>query len=383
MIQIKEDFRRLIPPLSKEEYTQLEQNIVTDGCRDPLVVWRNGADWLIDGHNRLEICTAHGIDYRVEYVDFAGPEDVRKWIILNQFGRRNLSAYDRGVLALQLKPIISEQAKQNQIGALKQFDAVSPILVKRIDTQKELANVAGISHGNLAKVEKIHNTGSGAQKQDVKSGRKSINQVYQEIRKEEKKQAVMMATENAAVVPYLDRFIDIYTTNKKFNIIYADPPWHYWDGGNKNQSLHYQTMSLTEIMALPVSKIADNNSILFLWVTYPILQDAFRVIEAWGFKYSTAGFVWVKRNKNSDSYFFGNGSWTRANSELCLIATRGSVTRIDATISQIIDDRIAEHSEKPKKVRNLITSLVGEMPRIELFSRNADDDGWHNWGNAI
>ncbi len=192
-----------------------------------------------------------------------------------------------------------------------------------------------------------------------------------------------------SLIPYLNSFslndfdIDIFNTDKKFNIIYADPAWSYWEGGEKNQSLHYQTMGIEEIKNLPVSNISDDNCILFLWVTFPILKEAFDVIQSWGFKYSTCGFVWVKKNKNADSYFFGNGAWTRANSELCLIATKGSIMRMDASISQVLDDRIMEHSQKPQRVRQLITKLVGELPRIELFSRNENTDGWFNWGNKI
>lgn len=177
--------------------------------------------------------------------------------------------------------------------------------------------------------------------------------------------------------------IDIFNTDKKFNIIYADPPWYYWEGGEKNQSLHYKTMTIDEICSLPVKNISDDNCILFLWVTYPILFNAIKVIESWGFNYSTCGFVWVKRNKNTDSWFFGNGAWTRANSEVCLIATKGSIVRMNASISQVLDDRIMEHSQKPIRVRKLITELVGGLPRIELFSRCAEHDGWFNWGNKI
>lgn len=176
---------------------------------------------------------------------------------------------------------------------------------------------------------------------------------------------------------------DIFNTDKQFNIIYADPPWQYWEGGYKNQSLHYPTMTIEEIKALPVSSIAAKDCILFLWVTFPILCESLDIIQAWGFKYSTCGFVWLKKNKNTDSWFFGNGSWTRANTELCLIATKGTVTRINASISQIIEAPVSEHSEKPLIVRERITDLVGALPRIELFSRNNDNDGWYNWGNKI
>ena len=139
-------------------------------------------------------------------------------------------------------------------------------------------------------------------------------------------------------------------------------------------------MSLEDICALPVKNIADDNCALFLWITYPILPDAFKVIEAWGFEYSTAAFVWVKRNKHNDKPFFGCGSWTRANSELCLLATRGHVERLDAGISQVIESPVEEHSKKPDITRTLITRLLGELPRIELFARTAAE-GWDVWGN--
>jgi len=165
----------------------------------------------------------------------------------------------------------------------------------------------------------------------------------------------------------------------KYQIIYSDPPWRYWEGGDKNQSQHYPTMGIKEISELPIKKIADENCILFLWVTFPILKECFEVIENWGFKYSTCGFVWVKKNKKSDSWFFGNGSWTRANTELCLIATKGKITRLDASISQIVCEPLREHSQKPEIIYELIEKLVGKLSRIELFARN-EKIGWHKWG---
>lgn len=205
--------------------------------------------------------------------------------------------------------------------------------------------------------------------------------VFDKIRtqkRDEKKQAVKQRIDEYAAVQ--TGTIDIATTDKKYNIIYADPPWRYWEGGDKNQSLHYTTMTIDEICDLPVRNIADDDCVLFLWVTYPILNEAFRVIESWGFKYSTAAFVWVKKNKHQDTPFFGNGAWTRANTELCLLATKGSITRLDATISQVVESPIEEHSKKPDIVRDLITRLVGELPRVELFCRNPAD-GWDVWGN--
>ena len=212
----------------------------------------------------------------------------------------------------------------------------------------------------------------------VRRGDMSINQAYQQVKREEKKQAVQQKIEEHSKVQ--TGTVDIFKPERKYNIIYADPAWQYWDGGNKNQSLHYSTMPIKDICELPVKNIADDDCALFLWVTYPILREAFDVIEAWGFKYSTAAFVWVKKNKNQDTPFVGLGSWTRANSELCLLATKGNITRLDASVSQIVESPIEEHSRKPAVVRDLITKLVGGLPRIELFCREPAD-GWDVWGN--
>lgn len=131
-----------------------------------------------------------------------------------------------------------------------------------------------------------------------------------------------------------------------------------------------------------IKSISDDNCILFMWVTFPCLIDGLNVIKEQGFKYKTCGFTWVKRNKVADTWFFGLGSWTRANSEICLIATKGRVSRISNKVSQIIDTHIEDHSKKPAIVRDKIVELVGNMPRIELFARQKIQ-GWDCWENEV
>ena len=110
--------------------------------------------------------------------------------------------------------------------------------------------------------------------------------------------------------------------NKKYQIIYADPPWQYnRKAGRGIASDHYPTMSLQEICNLPVGNLADKNCALFLWVTFPQLREGLSVIQAWGFQYKTVAFVWVKQNKKADTLFLGLGHWTRSNAEICLLAT--------------------------------------------------------------
>lgn len=182
--------------------------------------------------------------------------------------------------------------------------------------------------------------------------------------------------------------VDIYNTQRKYNIIYADPPWQYrvWSDKRNIRSAesHYNTMSIEDVINMKdvINNIADEDCALFMWITYPCLKEAIKVIEQWGFTYKTCAFTWVKRNKRVDSWFWGMGYWTRANSELCLVATKGKVKRASARVHQIIDTPVEEHSKKPDIVREKIVELIGDKPRIELFARQ-QVDGWDCWGNEV
>lgn len=172
---------------------------------------------------------------------------------------------------------------------------------------------------------------------------------------------------------------------KKYSIIYADPPWEYKDkalAGNRGACCKYQVQSQDWVKNLPVSNICEDDCILFLWVTMPKLPDCFEVIQNWGFSYKTCAFVWVKKNKKADSWFWGMGNWTRANAELCILATRGKPKRISSSVHSVIDTPIEIHSKKPEIVRDRIVQLCGNLPRIELFARQKVD-GWDSWGNEI
>ena len=178
-ILIDKEFESLIPPLTAEEFQQLEENCLRDGIRDALIVWeQDGNDILIDGHNRFRIVGKHPtIQFNIKRMQFADRDDAKRWIILNQFGRRNLSAYDRSILALKLKPMIAEKAKEQQ-GTRTDICQKSD---KSIDTKKELAKVAGVSHDTIHKVEAIQNSGNQQLIDDVREGRESINSGYQRI----------------------------------------------------------------------------------------------------------------------------------------------------------------------------------------------------------
>jgi N6-adenosine-specific RNA methylase IME4 len=171
---------------------------------------------------------------------------------------------------------------------------------------------------------------------------------------------------------------------KKYQIIYADPPWMY-QGKMMNSSVtdHYQWASLQDICKIPIREISDKDCILFMWVTMPKLNEFMEVVKAWGFEYKSCAFVWVKMNKKStDTYFMGQGRWTRANPEICILATKGTPKRISAGVRQLVTSPIREHSQKPDEVKTRILQLVGDLPRIELFARHKTE-GWDVWGNEV
>ena len=183
-IKVDKEFQSLIPPLSQEEYAQLESNIISDGCRDALVIW---SGILIDGHNRYKICTEHNIPFQTIDKQLDSRNDAIQWIILNQFGRRNLSPGNRSLLALKLEPIYKAKAKARQESGINQYSLPQKSAEPSIETRSEVAKLAGVSHDTIDKVKKIVDHGTPEQVERIKKGDKgnTVNAVYQEIKAKE------------------------------------------------------------------------------------------------------------------------------------------------------------------------------------------------------
>lgn len=216
---------------------------------------------------------------------------------------------------------------------------------------------------------------------------------------------------------------------KKFDVIYADPPWHYSNSGvNGAAGKHYPVMKTKDICALDVAAHTKENCAIFLWATWPNLPEAIKVMEAWGFSYKTCAFLWVKlledwddatRNILSDDAgftmsprkmkyagyalkaregrklaqeamlpditAFGPGFYTRANTEVCLLGTRGRFLPDVRNVRQVIFSRRGHHSAKPEEARKRIDALAGtnRLDRVELFARGKAQGGWVYWGNDV
>ena len=175
--------------------------------------------------------------------------------------------------------------------------------------------------------------------------------------------------------------------DKKYKIIYADPPWEYSSDPNSKRGIwglahqRYDTLSVENLKNLPVKDIADIDCILFLWATFPNLQQALDLIKAWDFEYKTVAFVWEKFDKSNNTLKkYGLGWYTRSNAEIVMIGRKGKFDRKSASVQQIVKSTIGEHSRKPDEVRKRIVELCGDIPRIELFARTKIH-GWDTWGN--
>lgn len=376
MLEIKEEFKKLIPALTAEEFKQLEANCLEEGIREKIITW-NGV--IIDGHNRYEIATRWNLDYQTESKRFANENDVREWMINNQFGRRNLSNYQRSVLALQLEEVFKVKATERMLSG-------NPVpKSEQGRTIEKVAVVANVGKDTIAKVKVIEAKATPEVKAQLSTGEVSINQAYQEIKKEEKKEI-----QNEKKKDYEERIetvsknefkIDIFDTKEKFRVIYADPAWSYNDKQDTanlgGAAKHYDTMSVSEICSLPVKDIAEKDSVLFLWVTSPLLEDAFTVIDAWGFKYKTS-FVWDKVKHNM-------GHYNSVRHEFLLIATKGSCTPDNKVLYDSVQsvERNNNHSEKPIEFLNIIDDIYNYGNKLEMFCRHIKKENWFGWGNEI
>lgn len=409
MIRIDEEFKNLIQPLTDDEYKGLEESILKDGCRDKLVLW---GDTLIDGHNRYEICQKHNIRFETMQKDFASRDDVMLWMIDTQFSRRNLEAPDRILLAQKKAPILERLAREKQLKTLRQNSenrfvhldktekkessdskpivdqmgnevgaevAVKPIQKhvpkeqpKPIHVREEVAKIAGVSSGTVARFEQVQKK-KPEMIEAIRKHEISINQAYQTVKREEKESArEEKRQENAVKVEKLRSPLE---AQGLFQTIVIDPPWDWGDEGDINQfgraKPDYHTMPIDEIAKMPINQIADENCHLYLWVTNRSLPKAFRLIEKWGFRYITC-LTWVKP-------YFGMGNYFRGSTEQVLFAVKGSqmLKRKDVG-THFNAPRGDEHSAKPDEFYQLVESC-SYAPYIDIFGRK-ERDGWSVWG---
>lgn len=333
-LEIKEEFKQLIPPLTSEEYKQLEANCIEEGIREKILVWN---EYIIDGHNRYEIAQNNNLEFKTESKSFNSEDEVKEWMILNQFGRRNLSNYQRSVLALQLEDVFRAKAKEKQKeagGAVRQKSDKAVI-----DTKKELSKVAAVSHDTIAKVKKIQEKAPEEIKAKLATGEVSINAAYKEIKKEEKKEnfktkklefekPIINKNTNQKIILGDSRVVLKDLKEKSFDLLLSDPPYGMdfksgWNNKNKikNDKIEDTVKLFDDVLRLSVPLLKDNaHFYLFGNINYineikPIIEKYLNIKNVLIWDRQIIGMGDLKTYGNSyDVIYFGyNKKWKDLN----------------------------------------------------------------------
>ena len=172
--------------------------------------------------------------------------------------------------------------------------------------------------------------------------------------------------------------------DRKYKIIYCDPPWSYQNWSDKAHGAArawYPCMSVRQISSLPVRDIAEDNCALFMWITGPKFVEGSHlpIMWAWGFRPVCVAFTWTKTYDSGNPYC-GLGFYTRSATEFCLLGMKGKMTRLDKNVRQVVSSPVREHSQKPDEVYDRIEALFGPQTRIELFARGTPRQYWDAWG---
>ena len=312
---------------------------------------------FVDGHNRYEICSAHDVLYEERRYHFPDRSAAKWWVITNQFGRRNLTPYQRAELALVAEPLLRKKAKANQ-GTRTDMGRNLP--QNSSESRDELAKLAHVSHDTIAKAKVIHDKATDDVKARLRAGETTINAEHKKIVQDAKK------ADQAA------RFTKKALPRGTYSVLLADPPWSYNNSGfDQSAAQQYPTLSTDNICTYELPNISES-AVLFLWATSPLLPDALRVIERWGFTYKSS-MVWVKDRAP------GLGRFVNTKHELLLIATRGTAHPV-AKVDSVFKASVGRHSQKPEASYEAIERMYPDWQKAEAFQRGETRKGWDGWG---
>lgn len=374
----------IFPMMSAEEFNALKSDIQENGLLEPIWIFENK---IIDGRNRYQACIE--TDTKPEFREWSGNGSLVAFVVSLNLHRRHLSESQRGMVAAKLATMQRGQFFGNQ--------QVSANL--QTPTRAEAAEMLSVSERTVNAAAKVKDEGTPELVAAVESGRASVSAAAEvatlpkaeqqeivakgetEILKAAKKIKADRAEKRREerinkVVELSKKSLVPLATIGRFPVLYVDPPWRYDFAADDADVIenHYPTMTLDEICALPVSDVALEDCVLFLWTTSPKLEESFRVLNAWGFTYRTCA-VW-------DKQWIGPGYYFRQRHELLLVATKGTlpVPSPSNRPDSVFTEKRTAHSRKPEVAYRLIESMYPELPKLELFSRESRE-GWDSWGN--
>lgn len=370
-IQIDKEFKNLIPPLMDEEYEGLKENLKRNGCEEPLTLWNN---FIIDGHNRYEICTKNKIKFKVIKKKFKNKDDVKVWIINKQLDRRNISKYDRTRLALRKEEILKPIAKENQKGG-KGGKLLPPILAKA-DTRETISKLAKVSHGTVDKVKYIEQKAPKEIKKQLSKGEETISGAYNTLKRAEKEEKREQERKEDKKKAEKVKSPEELFKEVKFTTVVIDPPWDLNDEGDTNQmgraKPNYSTMSIEELKKLPIPNIIKKDAHIYLWITNRSLYKGFELLKAWGFRYIVC-LTWCKPS-------FGMGNYFRGSTEHLLFGIKGSLPLKNKNTGTWFLAKRGEggHSSKPDELYELVEKCSPGL-YLDYFGRK-ERKGWYSYG---
>lgn len=379
--------------MDEEALRALADDIKRNGQREAITVHEGK---ILDGRNRFLACKIAKVSPTfTPWMD--RDRTATEWVLSKNLHRRHLDTSQRALVAAKAKPMFEEEARKRQKAALRKGDKTPvPVnLPERGDARDQAAAVVNVSGKSVSDAEKVLDAGAPELVAAVEQGKIAVSAaadltampkerqkaIAEKVTKGEAK-SVREAVRQMKREDLAGRAVVLPTGPKKYRVVYADPPWQYADartniaGFDKTAAeAHYPTMSVEELCALEVKKLAEDDAVLFCWATFPLLPDALTVVRAWGFTYKTA-IVWAKERAN-----FGN--YHDASAELLLVCVRGSCTPdTDKREKQVqVLKREGRHSEKPEHFRQLVERLYTNGNRIELFRRGKAPQGWDVFGN--
>ena len=370
----------IFPLMSDAEFQELKVDIKAHGLREPIWIYESQ---ILDGRNRYRACQELGIEPEYKEWSSDNGDDPVSFVVSMNLKRRHLKEGQRAMIAAKLADM-----KQGERTDLRK-------ICQKL-SQAEASEMLNVSDRSLRSAHKVQDQGIPELIHSVESGKVAVSDAARVVDLPHTEQADALEKLETGQAKTLKQAKQQLTFSKRkveaqslpcevFNVILADPPWQY----NNNieswgaASLHYETLPLEKICLVPEEislQIADD-AVLFLWVTNPFLEDAFKVVKAWEFEYKT-NLTWIKRSEARR----GTGFYVRGHHELLFICTRGSFTPLDKNISppisSVIETELQEHSKKPDITYEIIEALYPDCNYIELFACR-ERIGWSSWGLEI
>jgi N6-adenosine-specific RNA methylase IME4/ParB-like chromosome segregation protein Spo0J len=365
----------VLPLTEGAEFERLVADIAKNGLLNAITIHD---DMILDGRNRERACRAAGVE--PVYAPFTG-DDPAAFVLSQNLARRHLGPSERAMVAAKLATL---KDGQRQVGKFAY-----------VPTQEQAAQLAGVSERSVKSARAVLEHGTTELQEAVTRGRLAVHLAEKAARESPQAQAELLAAVAAGRTfqswqnnhGRKTRAAELAATTKampageeRWPVILADPPWDFEvyapDKQMSHPANHYPPMSLDEIKALPVAKLAFKDCVLFLWTTVPLLRTTFDVLDAWRFEYQS-GLAW-------DKEIPGLGYWVRGQHELLLLATKGKppLPATENVPSSVMRERRREHSRKPEISYAIIERMFPDLPKLELFARQKRP-GWEVWGNEV